>query len=160
MRSGTGWITALLLAAALCLLAAGRVAAGDSDSVAVEDQSDSPAVVVVAQEGGSDQESDSGLRLIDRQSTTRVDAVVIALWSIAGGMTVMLAIFLWHTSPRRRLRLARTREALLVEQSAEPDESELTDESEPSGEPDEAETADEESGQGFWPRPDDRPGLD
>lgn len=143
----------MLLAAALCLLTAAGQAA------AAEDQADSPAAVV-AQGGGSDQESDSGLRLIDRQSTTRVDAVVIALWSIAAGMTLMLAAFLWHTSPRRRLRLARTREALLAEQSAEPEPAETADESDESEESESAEEADDESGQGFWPRSGDRPGLD
>ena len=48
-------------------------------------------------------------RLVERQSSERVDGVVIALFSIAGVMSVMLAVFLWHTSPRRRLRLARAR---------------------------------------------------
>ena len=119
MRSGAGRITASLLAVALCLLSAGPALATDGVPAAAVDQSDSPSVVVVAQEGGSDEDSDTGLRLIDRQSTTRVDAVVIALWSIAGGMTVMLAVFLWHTSPRRRLRLARTRSAHLVEKAEE-----------------------------------------
>lgn len=120
MRSGAGRITASLLAVALCLLSAGPASATDGGpAAAAVDQSDSPSVVVVAQEGGSDEDSDTGLRLIDRQSTTRVDAVVIALWSIAGGMTVMLAVFLWHTSPRRRLRLARTRSAHLVEKAEE-----------------------------------------
>ena len=48
-------------------------------------------------------------RLVERESSERVDGVVVALFSIAGVMTVMLAVFLWHTSPRRRLRLARAR---------------------------------------------------
>ena len=119
MRSGAGRITASLLAVALCLLSVGPASATDGGPAAAVDQSDSPSVVVVAQEGGSDEDSDTGLRLIDRQSTTRVDAVVIALWSIAAGMTVMLAVFLWHTSPRRRLRLARTRSAHLAEEAGE-----------------------------------------
>ena len=54
----------------------------------------------------ADSQDDTDRRLVGRESSARVDAVVIALWSIAVGMTVMLGIFLWHTSPRRRLRLA------------------------------------------------------
>ena len=56
-----------------------------------------------------DPEDGTDRRLVGRESSERVDAIVIALWSIAAGMTVMLGIFLWHTSPRRRLRLARRR---------------------------------------------------
>ena len=61
----------------------------------------------------SDEETDlsegTERRLVERQSSERVDGVVIALFAIAGGMSVILAVFLWHTSPRRRLRLARAR---------------------------------------------------
>ena len=45
--------------------------------------------------------------------------MVIALWSIAAGMTVMLVLFLWHTSPRRRLRLARRRSMQLYDGEAD-----------------------------------------
>ena len=124
MRSGTGWITASLLAAALCLLAVGPASAADGEFVVSADQSDSLGVVVVAQSDGSDQEPGSDLRLVDRESSERVDAVVIALWSIAAGMTVLLAVFLWHTSPRRRLRLARSRSAQLAEEAAAAEEAE------------------------------------
>ena len=54
----------------------------------------------------ADPDSGSDRRLVDRASSERIDAVVIALWTIAGVMTVLLGLFLWHTSPRRRLRLA------------------------------------------------------
>ena len=54
----------------------------------------------------ADPDSEPDRRLVDRESSERIDAVVIALWTIAGVMTVLLGLFLWHTSPRRRLRLA------------------------------------------------------
>ncbi len=61
-------------------------------------------------------------RLIQRSSSERIDGVVIALFSIAGALTVMLGFFLWHTSPRRRLRLAREREMhRLAERSEDSD---------------------------------------
>ena len=66
-------------------------------------QSDALRVVSTAQ---SELDTDPDRRLVDRESSERVDAVVIALWTIAVVMTVLLAIFLWHTSPRRRMRLA------------------------------------------------------
>ena len=144
MRSGAGRITASLLAVALCLLSAGPALATDGGPAGV-DQSDSPPVVVVAQEGGSDEDSDTGLRLIDRTSTSRVDAVVIALWLIAGGMTVMLAVFLWHTSPRRRLRLARTRSAHLADEAEEDAEADEAGEAEGDEDDSEAE-GDEQDG--------------
>ena len=62
-------------------------------------------------------------RLVGRESSSRVDAVVISLWSIAAGMTVMLGLFLWHTSPRRRLRLARRRSTEMYEAEHEPPEA-------------------------------------
>ena len=144
MRSGAGRITASLLAVALCLLSAGPALATDGGPAGV-DQSDSPPVVVVAQEGGSDEDSDTGLRLIDRTSTSRVDAVVIALWTIAAGMTVMLAVFLWHTSPRRRLRLARTRSAHLADEAEEDAEADEAGEAEGDEDDSEAE-GDEQDG--------------
>ena len=102
-------MTAPLLAVALCLLAAGPASAADGgDELVVSvDQSDSLGLVKTAQsDGGTDADSGPDRRLVGRESGERVDAVVIALWTIAGVMTVLLGIFLWHTSPRRRLRLA------------------------------------------------------
>ena len=103
-----GWMTVPLLAVALCLLAAGPASAADDRVVVVSgEQSDSPSLVGTAQsDGGTDTEPGTDRRLVGRQSGERVDAVVIALWTIAAVMTVLLGIFLWHTSPRRRLRLA------------------------------------------------------
>ena len=109
VRLFRGWITAPLLAVALCLLAAGPASAADGgDELVVSvDQSDSLGLVKTAQsDGGTDADSGPDRRLVGRESGERVDAVVIALWTIAGVMTVLLGIFLWHTSPRRRLRLA------------------------------------------------------
>lgn len=57
----------------------------------------------------SDQAPSVDRRLVERESDQRVDAVVIALWAIAATMTVLLVVFLWHTSPRRRIRLAAAR---------------------------------------------------
>ena len=102
-----GLAAALLLAFALCLLVTSPVSAADDADGAVvgADGSDVLRVVNSAQ---SDVDADSGSdrRLVDRASSERIDAVVIALWTIAGVMTVLLGLFLWHTSPRRRLRLA------------------------------------------------------
>ena len=109
VRLFRGWMTAPLLAVALCLLAAGPASAADGgDELVVSvDQSDSLGLVKTAQsDGGTDAESGPDRRLVGRESGERVDAVVIALWTIAGVMTVLLGVFLWHTSPRRRLRLA------------------------------------------------------
>lgn len=64
---------------------------------------------VAQSDEGTDLGEGTERRLVERQSSERVDGVVIALFSIAGVMSVMLAVFLWHTSPRRRLRLARAR---------------------------------------------------
>lgn len=131
MRWGVGWIAAWLLAFALCLPAAGLASAADGELVVSADQPGSLGVVVVAQPDGPDQEPGSNLRLVGRESSEQVDAVVIALWSIAAGMSVMLVVFLWHTSPRRRLRLARSREAQLAEQA---EAAEAASESEQAGE--------------------------
>ena len=46
---------------------------------------------------------------IDIRSSQRLTFVVRALVGIAISLTVLLAIFLWHTSPSRRLRIARRR---------------------------------------------------
>ena len=94
-------VAAVLLAALLCLVGAAPVSAVAA-AAAQEPEG-------AAQQDGESDPLGSERRLIDRASSERVDSVVIALFFIAGGMTVMLAIFLWHTSPRRRLRLARRR---------------------------------------------------
>ncbi len=102
-------MAALLLAVAVCLSAAAPAsAAGDRDNTAVSAaQSDTLRVVDSAQsELDADADSGSDRRLVDRASSERIDAVVIALWAIAAVMTVLMGVFLWHTSPRRRLRLA------------------------------------------------------
>lgn len=109
MRFSRGLTAAPLLAVALCLLAASPVsAADDPDGAAVSAEgSDVVRVVGSAQsEVEADPDTDPDRRLVDRESSERIDAVVIALWTIAGVMTVLLGLFLWHTSPRRRLRLA------------------------------------------------------
>ena len=112
-----------VLAVVLLLAAGGPVSVadeGDPPMVVSADQSGSLGVVSTAQsDGGTDPESDGEQRLVDRESSERVDAVVIALWSIAAGMAVMLALFLWHTSPRRRLRLARRRSTALYDAEVE-----------------------------------------
>ncbi len=108
----------LLLAVALCLPAAGPAsAAGSGDEMVISvGQSASLDVVSTAQsDGETDTEPGTDLRMVERESGERVDAVVIALWTIAGVMTVLLGFFLWHTSPRRRLRLAGGSAGLLGE---------------------------------------------
>lgn len=125
MRLGRGWIAAPLLAVVLLVAVVGSVSAADgSDEFVVSaDQSGELGVVVIAQ-SDLDPESDTERRLVDRETSERVDGVVIALWSIAAGMTVMLVVFLWHTSPRRRLRLARRRSTERYEpEGAEPEDS-------------------------------------
>lgn len=120
---GRAWIAAPLLAATLLMVAAGSVSATGEVEVPM---------VVSAEVSGSlggdstaqsdteiDPESDTQRRLVGRESSERVDGVVIALWSIAAGMTVMLVVFLWHTSPRRRLRLARRRSTQLYDGEAD-----------------------------------------
>ena len=123
---GRAWFAAPLLTVVLFVVAV--------DSASAADEGDAPMVVSTGQPGAlgvvstaqSDVETDledgTDRRLVGRESSERVDAIVIALWSIAAGMTVMLGIFLWHTSPRRRLRLARRRSTELYE--AEGEESE------------------------------------
>ena len=117
-------MTAPLLAVMLCLLAAGPASADDDgDEVVISvGQSDSLGVVSTAQsDGGTDADSGPDRRLVGRESGERVDAVVIALWTIAGVMTVLLGIFLWHTSPRRRLRLAGASAELFDEAAEDPE---------------------------------------
>ncbi|MCY3649472.1 MAG: hypothetical protein F4Y99_03550 [Acidimicrobiaceae bacterium] len=109
MRFSRGLAAASLLAVALCLLAASPLSAADGPDGAVVGAEGSDVVRVVSSaqsEVEADPDSGSDRRLVDRESSERIDAVVIALWTIAGVMTVLLGLFLWHTSPRRRLRLA------------------------------------------------------
>ena len=123
VRLSRAWFAAPLLALALLVEVAGPVAAadgGEAPMVVSTDQSGSLGVVSTAQsDTENDPESDTERRLVGRESSERVDAVVIALWSIAAGMTVMLVVFLWHTSPRRRLRLARRRSTQLYDSEAD-----------------------------------------
>ena len=86
-----------------------------------------------AQSAQSDDPSDPAVEsersLVERTTTRSVDAVVIALFSVAGVMTVMLVLFLWHTSPRRRLRMARRRSVELY--GTQNDQAEPVDQPEP-----------------------------
>ncbi|MCY3617314.1 MAG: hypothetical protein OXH54_01025 [Acidimicrobiaceae bacterium] len=123
MRLGRAWLAAPLLAAALLVAVVGSASAttdGEAPLVVNPDQSGSLGVVSTAQSDTEiSPESDTEPRLVGRESSERVDGVVIALWSIAAGMTVMLVVFLWHTSPRRRLRLARRRSTQLYDGEAD-----------------------------------------
>ena len=138
------WFAAPLLTVVLFVVSAASASAadeGDSPMVVSADQSGALGVVSTAQSDvDTDPEDGTDRRLVGRESSERVDAIVIALWSIAAGMTVMLGIFLWHTSPRRRLRLARRRTTQLYE--AEGEES-----GEPAGDP-EQESVEEERAEG------------
>ena len=120
---GRAWFAAPLVAVALFVVSAASASAadeGDSPMVVSADQSGSLGLVSTAQSDvEADVEADPDRRLVGRESSARVDGVVIALWSIAAGMTVMLGIFLWHTSPRRRLRLARRRSTQLYDPEGE-----------------------------------------
>ena len=136
---GRAWFAAPLLTVVLFVVAV--------DSASAADEGDAPMVVSTGQPGAlgvvstaqSDVETDledgTDRRLVGRESSERVDAIVIALWSIAAGMTVMLGIFLWHTSPRRRLRLARRRSTELYEAEGEESEELAEDESAEEPEP-------------------------
>ena len=131
------WFAVPLLTVALFVVAVDSASAadeGDAPLVVSADKSDALGVVSTAQsDAETDPQDGTGRRLVDRESSERVDAVVIALWSIAAAMTVMLGIFLWHTSPRRRLRLARRRSTELYEAEGEGSEEPAEDES--AGEP-------------------------
>ena len=111
------------LAVALLVAVTGSVWATDAPEaplVVSAEVSGSLGVVSTAQSDTEiDPESGTERRLVGRETSERVDAVVIALWSIAAGMTVMLVLFLWHTSPRRRLRLARRRSTQLYDGEAD-----------------------------------------
>ena len=65
------------------------------------------------QRGSQDQSQDeqrADYPLYDgRSADGQVDLVVTSLVLIAAFMTAMLGLFLWHTSPRRRLLVARRR---------------------------------------------------
>ena len=150
---GRAWFAAPLLTVALCVVAVDSVSAadeGDAPMVVSVDPSGALGVVSTAQSDvETDLEDGTDRRLVGRESSERVDAIVIALWSIAAGMTVMLGIFLWHTSPRRRLRLARRRSTELYEaegeESERPAEGESAEEPEPVSESVEDESAEEGS---------------
>ena len=149
---GRAWFAAPLVAVALFVVAAASASAadeGDSPMVVSADQSGSLGLVSTAQSDvEADPEDGTDRRLVGRESSERVDAIVIALWSIAAGMTVMLGIFLWHTSPRRRLRLARRRTTQLYDPEGEEPEGGPAEEGpaeEGSGDP-EQESAEEGSG--------------
>ena len=123
MRLGRAWIAAPLLLVSLLVAVAGPASAtgeGEAPLVVSPDQPGSLGVVSTAQSDTEiSPESDNERRLVGRESSERVDGVVIGLWSIAAGMTVMLVLFLWHTSPRRRLRLARRRSTQLYDGEAD-----------------------------------------
>ncbi len=116
-------LAAPLLAVALLVAVSGPASAtgeGEAPMVVSAEVSSSLGVVSTAQSDTEiSPESDTEPRLVNRESSERVDGVVIALWSIAAGMTVMLVLFLWHTSPRRRLRLARRRSTQLYDGEAD-----------------------------------------
>ena len=116
-------IAAPLLSVALLVAVAGPASAtgeGEAPMVVSAEVSGSPGAISTAQSDTEiSPESDTERRLVGRESSERVDGVVIALWSIAAGMTVMLVLFLWHTSPRRRLRLARRRSTQLYDGEAD-----------------------------------------
>ena len=133
---GRAWFAAPLLAVALFVVSAASASAadgGDPPMVVSAGESGSSGLVRTAQSDvEADPEGGTDRRLVGRESSERVDAIVIALWSIAAGMTVMLGIFVWHTSPRRRLRLARRRSTERYE--ADGEESEEPAEEEAAGE--------------------------
>lgn len=108
---------------ALLVVVVGAASATDSGEPPMVVSADGPGSLGVVSTAQSDTEtnpeSETERRLVGRESSERVDGVVIALWSIAAGMTVMLVVFLWHTSPRRRLRLARRRSTQLYDGEAD-----------------------------------------
>lgn len=90
---------AALSLAVICGAVAGPVHAQDDPA---ESQADSQ------QESQDEQQADYPI-YNGRSADGEVDLVVTSLMSIAVFMTVMLGLFLWHTSPRRRLLVARRR---------------------------------------------------
>ena len=109
MSLSRGWTTTLLVAAVLFVPAAAPASAAEG-SGGVSSSAELFDTVRVVSSAQSEADADPGFgsdrRLVDRESSERIDAVVIALWTIAAVMTVLLGLFLWHTSPRRRIRLA------------------------------------------------------
>ncbi len=96
-------LAATVLSAALCLLVAtGHVSAQDT-------QDDYNVVPDADPENTSDSDSAGGRRTVDPESSRELERITLALVAIAVLMTVLLAMFLWHTSPQRRLRVARRR---------------------------------------------------
>ena len=163
------WFAAPLLTVVLFVVSAASASAadeGDSPMVVSADQSGSLGLVSTAQSDvEADSQDDTDRRLVGRESSARVDAVVIALWSIAVGMTVMLGIFLWHTSPRRRLRLARRRTTQLYDpEGEEPEDGSAEDGSAEEGSAEEGpaeeatEPADEGSAEEATEPAEDEPG--
>ena len=92
------------MALALSLAVAFGAAAGPAGAQAdpAESQADS-------QEQSQDEQQADYPFYDGRAADGQVDMVVASLVSIAAFMTVMLGLFLWHTSPRRRLLVARRR---------------------------------------------------
>ncbi len=115
-------IAAPVLAVALLVVVVGSASATGEDDPPVVVSADQPGSLGMVSTAQSEVETnpETEPRLVGRESSSRVDAVVISLWSIAAGMTVMLGLFLWHTSPRRRLRLARRRSTEMYEAEREP----------------------------------------
>lgn len=151
MRFGRALIAAPVLAGVLLVVAVGPASATGGDDPPVLVSADEPGSLGVVRTAQSEVEinPETERRLVGRESSERVDSVVIALWSIAAGMTVMLVVFLWHTSPRRRLRLARRRSTELYEAEQKPPEDAAATESSEEGtvevpEAVEAEAAEEE----------------
>ena len=87
--------------AALLLCVTGAACAAAASEAMAQEQH-----YQVLQDDGSDPLGPER-RLVGRDSSESVDAVFFGLMSIAAGLSVMLVIFVWHTSPRRRLRLSR-----------------------------------------------------
>ena len=88
------------MAAALSLAVAFGAAAGPAGAQADPAES---------QEQSQDEQQADYPFYDGRAADGQVDMVVASLVSIAAFMTVMLGLFLWHTSPRRRLLVARRR---------------------------------------------------
>ena len=151
MRFGRAIIAAPVLAGVLLVVVVGSASATGGDDPPVVVSADEPGSLGVVRTAQSEVEinPETERRLVGRESSERVDSVVIALWSIAAGMTVMLVVFLWHTSPRRRLRLARRRSTELYEAEQKSGEDAAVTESSEEGtvevpEAVEAEAAEEE----------------
>ncbi len=75
--------------------------------VAVEGSDHASGIPELVAQGPSVQESDS--TELDPESSRRLDLLVFGLLAIAVVMSGLLMAYLWHTSPRHRLRVARRR---------------------------------------------------